>query len=228
VKSNLDVLRAIAVGLVLVDHVILYLTCYGKYTTTLAFSPLRLGRFGVLVFFIHTAYVLLLSLSRGNEENKFVQAWGFYVLRIFRIYPLVWVVVIACVMLHIPAAPAQPYIRPTTMALIANLSLFQNVAHVPSTIGPLWSLPYEIQMYIVIPCLFWSMRLRHCWFWLVLAYITSVAICLGGATIGIRGGFLLDFVPCFLAGGVAYFRNRSVRPIFPGALVIVFGPEYAK
>ena len=221
-KSNLDVLRAIAVCLVLADHAILFLTRFGAQALTGPPSPMRLGRYGVLIFFVHTCYVLLLSLGRDRNISLFQQALQFYVRRVFRIYPLVWLVVIACVLFHIPSAPNLPYAQTGTLALSANLLLAQNLIHVPSTSGPLWSLPFEIQMYLVIPFLFWSMQLRRPWLGILIAYVTSVVVCLEGGRI--RGGYLLDFVPCFLAGSVAYIWGRKAIPVLSCTLwpIVIF------
>jgi hypothetical protein len=61
-NRNLDVLRALAVLCVVADH------CVEIGQSELPSARL-LGRFGVLIFFVHTALVLLLSLQRYGESR---------------------------------------------------------------------------------------------------------------------------------------------------------------
>jgi len=42
----------------------------------------------------------------------------------------------------------------TAQGLLANVLLLQNVTMSGSVVIPLWSLPYEIQMYLVLPAIF--------------------------------------------------------------------------
>src|SRR2546427_8198907 len=82
-NANLDVLRAIAIFAVLVTHLlqVVFPPFYGL-------SLLRgLGRFGVLIFFVHTSLVLMMSMERSNLFGKALFA-EFYIRRAFRIYPL--------------------------------------------------------------------------------------------------------------------------------------------
>ncbi len=88
-------------------------------------------------------------------------AKNFYIRRFFRIYPLSVAAVLAAVALHLHAngrgIAFDP--RPSALELAANLLLVQNLTYSDSIIGPLWSLPLEIQMYLVLPFLFlWRKR----------------------------------------------------------------------
>ena len=77
-ERNLNVLRASAVMAVLVDHL----------ANAANHSMALLGRVGVLMFFVHTACVLMASLERNPST------FAFYVRRAFRIYPLAIAVVL--------------------------------------------------------------------------------------------------------------------------------------
>ena len=108
--SNLDILRAFAVLLVLAVH----------FMQAAARAPLgtrqvwgldtdSLGRLGVLLFFVHTALVLMQSIERSRKDGvrMFVD---FYVRRAFRIYPLAIFLIVAAVALEIPPnALGTPY-----------------------------------------------------------------------------------------------------------------------
>jgi peptidoglycan/LPS O-acetylase OafA/YrhL len=77
---NLDVLRAMAVLSVLFAHSTEVMT-FGSDALRDTLD-VRIGRFGVLLFFIHTALVLMMSLQRNSSTSRF------YIQRVFRIYPL--------------------------------------------------------------------------------------------------------------------------------------------
>ena len=77
-ERNLDVLRAVAVLCVFVDHLA------DPFTNTVGpFSAWELGRLGVLMFFVHTSTVLMASLSRLQQGGRsgWALAKTFYVRR---------------------------------------------------------------------------------------------------------------------------------------------------
>jgi len=79
---NLDFLRSVAVMSVFVAHLM--------DTALNDWSVGSLGRFGVVVFFVHTSLVLMGSLHRlektAKSDTSLVLA--FWIRRFFRIYPL--------------------------------------------------------------------------------------------------------------------------------------------
>ena len=85
-QRNLDILRAIAVLLVLIGHLFLYNYQQKPYTDLFSI----MGRTGVLIFFVHTSYVLMYSIDRLFEKHKNLRevVTTFYIRRLFRIYPL--------------------------------------------------------------------------------------------------------------------------------------------
>ena len=124
---NLDALRAFAVLLVLADHVLETVDGGGG-----AFHPLdqSLGRLGVLLFFVHTCFVLMASLERKGESG-WTLARAFYVRRAFRIYPLAIVCVLAVVAAGVPVRPWEAFRFPDAANLVANLLLVTNLTARP-------------------------------------------------------------------------------------------------
>jgi peptidoglycan/LPS O-acetylase OafA/YrhL len=100
----------------------------------------------------------MLSLERQEQKYGNVAFFKvFFVRRFFRIYPLSVFVVVVIFLFAIPATHLAPGIleaqKTDNLQLFANLLLFQNFLKDANILGPLWSLPYEIQMYLTFP--FW-------------------------------------------------------------------------
>lgn len=214
-ERNLDVLRAIAVLLVLADHV---LTVWDVYPHPI--TRWDLGRMGVLLFFVHTSLVLMGSLERGGRRSSWIRA--FYLRRAFRIYPLAIAAVLLAVLLGMPAGVASRGVAgripaPPVATLAANLTLTQNIVGKPDVLSVLWSLPLEVQMYVALPVCFLVGRRG----------VGAAAAALGGAALlgaGVRFSRLpgmwrlsvLAFAPCFLSGVLAYaMLAAGVRPRLP-------------
>src|SRR5688572_14236469 len=99
-SANLDALRALAVLLVLANHLIeACAALLGQRSIPVAVSY-DVGRAGVLLFFVHTACVLFASLERMSGSG-WTLARAFYFRRVFRIYPLAIVCVCAAVAFRI-------------------------------------------------------------------------------------------------------------------------------
>jgi peptidoglycan/LPS O-acetylase OafA/YrhL len=230
-SPNLDFLRTFAVLLVLFGH----LTCFFGKLTFGPWNLLLMGSLGVLFFFVHTCLVLMLSLER-RWEGHFSSAAGkfhagkhffveFMVRRCFRIYPLSLTAIILILAFHLPQATVEPGrfvgFRPDGGDLLANLFLVQNLAHRVPLLGPLWSLPYELQMYLLLPPIFLFARgvrpiARVLAVW---AIITGLALLVAHYQ---PNPNLLLFMPCFLPGVLAYLLQRRVSPRLPASLWPLF------
>jgi len=191
---NLDFLRAVAVLLVLADHLTRRFQLY-------QFGGL--GLFGVLLFFVHTSLVLTYSMQRSHLAGSALVK-DFYIRRFFRIYPLSIAAVLAAVALKLHAGMNGLIygVRPGAGELISNLLLTQNLTGSASVIGPLWSLPFEVQMYVVLPFLFlWKKRsvLTLLALWLILGALAHFP----EAYPGLGWLSLLIYVPNFLPGVLA-------------------------
>ena len=213
-ERNLDVLRACAV-----------LSVWFAHLTPVAWHRgSALGHLGVLAFFVHTALVLMSSIERAGGDASRGWCRVFYARRAARIYPLVWATIALCVLANLPYSPTEIVgSRPSLevihswQAITANVLLVQNVADLPNVIGPLWSLPFEMQMYLLLPAAYLLAPARSG----NGAFTGIVAVALGRRCsldvrepLGFHGSVVIGFAPCFLAGVWAYarLRDRKQRP----------------
>lgn len=211
-SPNLDLLRGMAVLMVLFDHLCrhFYLDRVGRFGVT------DLGTFGVLLFFVHTALVLMQSMGRSGFTGLNLMK-NFYIRRFFRIYPLSILTVLAAVALHLHANGRGIVFgpRPQPLEFASNLLLAQNLTYSDSIVGPLWSLPIEVQMYLLLPFLFFW-RKPPLWA-LVLLWGVCGAFGHFPQTVAALGWFtLLLYVPNFLPGIIAF--NMPERRIIPSYL----------
>jgi peptidoglycan/LPS O-acetylase OafA/YrhL len=223
-SPNLDLLRASAVLLVFFAHV---LTFHGL----VFLGPLNLegvGILGVLIFFVHTCLVLMMSLerqwNRQGSANFFI---GFIIRRCFRILPLSMLVVALVALFRLPLGHVEPHNfvgeRLNPQIVLFNLLLIQNLPKMKvSILGPLWSLPFEMQMYLFLPSLFLLVRsTRSVW---RIALVCALSIGLAILALLHPGiPLLVRFIPCFLPGVIAYQVQRkkiSQLPAFLWPLLI--------
>lgn len=190
-SSNLDLLRSFAVLCVYFCHVA------PLYFKSQDFESI--GRLGVLLFFVHTSTVLLRSIERRND------GWAaFQIRRVFRIYPLS---IIACCAYSL----SDLYLAhgPSAKSFWSSLFLIQNLNGAISVPLGLWTLPFEIQMYLVLPALaIYCVRFKQRGAYLAFA-TSSLAITLA-ALIGLPTA-PIAFVPCFLAGAVVFTSGYNPR-----------------
>lgn len=219
-SPNLDILRSFAVLAVLINH-LAQITPRGQQGGRFALDAI--GGAGVLVFFVHTALVLMGSLERLETKSY---GWrllsAFYIQRLFRIYPLSITCVTAVVLAHI-AAPELHVNWLNVRAVFANLTLVQNLTRDPNVISPLWSLPYEVQMYFFLPFIYSLTKHRNALLLIaalwILAVLGSLVFTAGRPNAEIPPPYrLLSFVPTFLGGVFAFVLTRKRHANLPAAL----------
>jgi peptidoglycan/LPS O-acetylase OafA/YrhL len=203
-SANLDFLRAYAVSTVYFGHL---LQTFHIERVVSRVTIYDFAQTGVLIFFVHTSLVLMLSLERLR-----VSGWRvfevFYIRRAFRIYPLSVFTVLLMLAVRAPDFPGHPYSWIGWPALLSNLALTQNLTSSVSFPAVLWSLPYEIQMYAVLPALFVLLNHLRCWWTPICLWVLDVVVLVLMWKLKIRGipflSSMLQFTPCFLAGIIGY------------------------
>jgi peptidoglycan/LPS O-acetylase OafA/YrhL len=232
-ERNLDVLRAFALVLVVGVHLI------GMGLDELYQPRLwQIGMPGLLLFFVHTSLVLMASLERLESTGG---SWRrlclvFYVRRAFRIYPLAIACVLGYLLFQVPGTdvprPARltPIIALTPRELLANLTLTQDLFAARYVIGVMWSLPVEVQMYLVLPICYVAAKrgVRY-----VIGLFALAVIGWSARDVFYVPGTwrlsVLGYGPCFLAGVLAYaVLRKHATPRLPGwswpLLLIAFAP----
>jgi len=199
--ANLDVLRAFAVLAVFCGHLALQ-------SGVRSDKVVNLAHLGVVFFFVHTSLVLMFSLERLAADSDKALTARFYIRRGFRVYPLSVLIVLSLFLFEASHYPVhRAFWKDPVGNLISNLLLIQNLTGAPSLPSPLWSLPYEVQMYLVLPVLFIAVRGSRI-LTLSLAYVIGLVL---------ASRFeIAQYVPCFLAGIVAYTIWRSCWPKING------------
>jgi peptidoglycan/LPS O-acetylase OafA/YrhL len=213
-SPNLDVLRSLAVSFVVLSHLLLdnSLVLIGP------FHAQTLGTLGVMIFFVHTCLVLMRSLERQDRlYHHRSLATAFLVRRAFRIYPMSIVVVTVLAAIE----RLHSHAHPALSTFLSNLFLVQNLTDGISITPVLWSLPFEFQMYLFLPGLFWltGARGRYAWRWILALWFFSVGLVFVFWLLGLDV-YLIKFFPCFLPGVLAYCL-RDVPRRYPPA--VLFG-----
>lgn len=204
-SPNLDLLRTCAIGLVVLSHVLLFVTD-GKSSSLYNFHTM--GRIGVAIFFVHTTLVLMMSLERQGAG-----AGPFMIRRLLRIYPLSVAIVALMTLFSLVEG------RPIDLGkVLSNLLLIQNLTGAASTPHTLWTLPYEVQMYLLLPVLYTVTRSARPLQW--------TALILAGTVVAasISGIQLVQYVSCFLPGMLAFvLGRRTSATLSPWLLFLVVG-----
>lgn len=211
-ERNLDVLRSIAVMGVFADHVINALV--GHQTLIAGW----LGQSGVLAFFVHTSLVLMGSMEKDGARDRKGWISRFYIRRAFRIYPLAIVVIALVLLVRVPSdnvtRTAESY---SVVDILANVALVQELFNRNNILGVLWTLPLELRMYAVLPFCYLIARkpsFRGMGLLLLAGLALAETYTLGLNSIpGIWRLRVLEFVPCFLSGVLAFWllRRRPTR-----------------
>jgi peptidoglycan/LPS O-acetylase OafA/YrhL len=218
-------LRAIAVLFVVLDHSLKF---FG-HPLLFGIDVQWVGKLGVMFFFVHTCMVLMLSLERSDGKFRTLEfISNFYLRRIFRIYPLSIFAIVFVLIFSIPSAAIErrffiSQFTPSHKELLLNLMLMQN-HHGRSIIAVLWSLPFEVQMYVFLPFVFILFARRGKLAWLFVIW-----------TLGWIVAYLARphaiFIAHFIPGVIAYVILKRVRtpripgwawPIFLGCLTLTF------
>jgi peptidoglycan/LPS O-acetylase OafA/YrhL len=215
-RSNLDLLRSVAITLVVVDHTMLAMGIETIGTRDVG----DIGLFGVYLFFVHTSLVLMWSLERRPNTLDF------YIRRVFRLYPLAVLAILIAAFTHAPISQRIPHhyfhANPWTVkTLIINCLFLQDIIpNVAIIHGVTWSLSPELYMYVLLPCLFfYAKSVRQIWPLVVLWVLVAVV---DNSIFSPVGNNFPILIPDFLAGIIAYVGFMKRKPVLPSWILLPF------
>ncbi|WP_442819056.1 acyltransferase family protein [Streptomyces sp. NBC_01235] len=140
------------------------------------------GRYGIMVFFLVSGYIVPASLERRGCVRTF------WIGRIFRVYPL-WAAAVSAVLtlnlLGISELRGGLDRQSLATAAAAHVTLLQELLGTPSLLLVLWTLSYEMAFYLLVVALF-TVRLhqRSASIAVTLAVLAAVSATAGGVLPG--------------------------------------------
>ncbi|MEV1077111.1 acyltransferase [Streptomyces sp. NPDC050211] len=149
----LDALRGIAALVVVFDH--------SSYSFMAEFRrelmpEFNTSRYGILVFFLVSGYIIPASLERRGCVRTF------WISRVFRIYPL-WAAVVTGALAAgaLGVAEIRDFGGQSVASVAAaHLTLLQELLGTPNLLLVLWTLSYEMAFYLLVVALF-TVRLHR-------------------------------------------------------------------
>ncbi len=108
----------------------------------------NIGRFGIMVFFLVSGYIIPASLERRGDVR------AFWIGRAFRIYPLCAVAVGAVVVAGLAGLTEIRGGQDNAALAVAHLTLFQELLGTHNLLLVLWTLSYEMAFYLLVVALF--------------------------------------------------------------------------
>ncbi|MGV1871398.1 acyltransferase family protein [Agrobacterium rosae] len=148
--ENIDALRAIAALSVVVQHFfgdIIHEATNPQgiayYVATSSVSYFDAGRFGVVLFFLISGFVVPFSIKGTHPLHRFA------VSRFFRLFPAMWLA-LAC----LAVASAMHGQWPSLPTLLANMTMLPAAFRQPWMSGSYWTLTIEILFYVLSAGLF--------------------------------------------------------------------------
>jgi peptidoglycan/LPS O-acetylase OafA/YrhL len=164
----LDAMRGFAALCVVFDHMG---TLVLQRVHTDIFTVVDTGQYGVFVFFLVSGYIIPASLERKGSVR------GFWVSRVFRLYPL-YIVALALSILAFKTGygaihGAQNSPKNWALSLPFMMSNMLNGANVPNVI---WTLSFEMVFYLLLTALFTYRVHRFSASYALTAMIAAVAL----------------------------------------------------
>ncbi|HEY6497865.1 MAG TPA: acyltransferase [Streptosporangiaceae bacterium] len=219
----LDALRGFAALCVVFDHLAAYAMPHLRGDIYRFLDP---GTYGVFVFFLVSGYIVPASLERKGSVR------GFWVSRVFRLYPLYAFALVTAVLLwwfNIGTIGGANYQAKTS--LLTHALMLSTVLGGHNAINVIWTLTYEMAFYLLLTALFLTGTHRRSSRWALL--FAAAALGLGGllpmaalshSFLGSR--LVPEIADLFVLAGIALavtrFRvPRTVGAILAGGTVLV-------
>jgi peptidoglycan/LPS O-acetylase OafA/YrhL len=113
------------------------------------FGLLDMGRFGVVLFFAISGYIITQSLAKDDEEQAPI--WRFVIHRLFRLYPAYWAsICVALLLAHHPLGEVA-----------WNVTMLQQFVGTPNVVFVYWTLQIELVFYLLCAAIYVAGLIRH-------------------------------------------------------------------
>jgi peptidoglycan/LPS O-acetylase OafA/YrhL len=155
----LDALRGFAALTVVLFHLSPFVLGSGLHLRI--FRHIDFGKYGVLLFFLVSGYVIPMSLERHGSLRRF---WVGRLLRIYPAYLATVAIVLILALAGLITLPASVRAHPAT-AVLAHASMLSDLLGVRGVVRVFWTLAYEMVFYLVVAGLFAWRWHRHTGWW---------------------------------------------------------------
>jgi peptidoglycan/LPS O-acetylase OafA/YrhL len=144
----LDALRGFAALVVVAFHLSPYVVGPGPHAALL--RHIDLGKYGVLLFFLVSGYVIPMSLERHGSLRRF------WVGRLFRIYPafLAASAVMGALIVAGVLSLTAPLQKESAAGALAHVTMQTDLLGVRGLVRVFWTLSYEMTFYLMVAGLF--------------------------------------------------------------------------
>jgi peptidoglycan/LPS O-acetylase OafA/YrhL len=228
----LDALRGIAALCVVFDHLTYSVLQPVRDSVYQWFDP---GQYGVFVFFLVSGYIVPASLERKGSVR------GFWVSRVFRLYPLYLFAVGAMIVLWASGIGSLSGMDANTVtASFADVFMLQSVLWAPTLPNVVWSLAYEMVFYLLLTALFLGGVHRRSSRYALVSAVAALALgrvlqpgslsydlFTPGVVVAITDSLILAGLVLALAGRGRSRTAGAALAAATGLLVIMFNSGYA-
>jgi peptidoglycan/LPS O-acetylase OafA/YrhL len=112
--------------------------------------------------------------------------------------------------------PPEKFAQIGWRAILVNLALLQNIFRYPNVEMPLWSLPWEVQMYLFLPAFYLFMKKYDQVYWPIIMWFVAATAATTFTSLNVPRAFHgTIFPPMFIGGMIAYRMLGRVRARFP-------------
>jgi len=205
---ELDVLRGLAASAVVLFHYTVRYTQLFGYPVPPGIVLTR-GYLGVEFFFCISGFVIFMTLDRTRRPMDFV------VSRVSRLWPAyIAAMLLTYTVVHVFGLPGR---QTTWVQALVNLTMFQELLHVPHVDSAYWSLQVELIFYCWMFLAFVTRMLAHIRMLLCVALVPPLVYFVArhffGHELSFLAGTLLlvRYIPYF-AIGIAAYNLRVRRP----------------
>lgn len=222
--KGFDTIRALAVFFVIVEH---WGPFFDPHSTSAAIKSALVfnGDFGVNLFFVLSGFLITSILLQQKEKNtggkELTIIKNFFVRRVLRIFPIYYLVIVICYLLH------YDFVREHIWYFLTYTSnLLPYYTNQPNVLSHTWTLAVEEQFYLIWPWLIIFINKKY------LKYLFAVAIIIGVvskymAIYRYHHYFPVLVINCFDSFGIgaayAYIRQDRERLIrFSHSFKVVF------